>query len=99
MITMKVPACRRNILDLMPPGPVVGVEIGTDTGINARELLTHRQDLFLWTVDPYGYSLGYEEHKDPGRAIAINSSSVKLGGLRSFFVCPGANGNLSTSGV
>ena len=76
---MRTIATRYDILSLLPPGHIVGVEVGTDTGINARELLLSRPDLFLWTVDPYGYCLGYEEHKDPGRAIARRIYEERVG--------------------
>ena len=52
---------RYDILDLLPPGPVVGVEVGTDTGINARELLLQRPNLFLWTVDPFEATKAFPE--------------------------------------
>jgi hypothetical protein len=67
---MRMPTTRYDILDLLPPGPITGVEIGTDTGINARELLLQRRDLFLWTVDPYLPTKYFPDAADPGRAGA-----------------------------
>lgn len=67
---------RYDILDLLPPGPVVGAEIGTDTGINARELLLQRSDLFLWTVDPWVADLDFTE---VGRATALKFYEERVG--------------------
>lgn len=58
---------RKDILDLFPPGPIVGVEVGTDCGIFASQLLESRSDLFLWTVDPWDTTGNYPE---PGRVKA-----------------------------
>lgn len=38
------------LLDRLPPGPVVGVELGVYRGHMSQELLK-REDLFLWLVD------------------------------------------------
>jgi hypothetical protein len=65
---METPTTRYDILNLLPPGPVIGVEVGTDTGINARELLMQRPNLFLWTVDPY---LSTKEFPEVGRVTAL----------------------------
>lgn len=77
--TVKIPTTRYDLLKLLLPSPIVGVEVGTDTGINARELLLSRPDLFLWTVDPYLPCPGYEYHKDPGRAIALRHYEERVG--------------------
>lgn len=82
MKTVYIPSTRYDILDLFPPGPIVGVEVGTDAGFNARELLLSRKDLFLWTVDPYWYCTGYEQEKDPGRAAAQRYCENLIGEFR-----------------
>src|SRR5690348_13931734 len=79
MKTIRLPASRYDILSLLTITPITGVEVGTDTGINARELLLSRPDLFLWTVDPYRACEGFEEHKDPGRQIAQREYGERVG--------------------
>ena len=73
---MKIPATRYRILDLFPPGPITGIEIGTDTGINASELLKSRKDLFLWTVDPWRADRDFTEE---GRATALKFYEERVG--------------------
>ncbi len=73
---------RYEILKLLPPGPIVGVEVGTDTGINAGELLLSRDDLFLFTVDPYLACFGYEERFDRGRELAQRLCEERIGEFR-----------------
>lgn len=79
LITQHNVDTRYDILHLLPQSPIVGVEVGTDTGINARELLLSRSDLFLYTVDPYLACFGYEERFDPGRAIAMREREQRVG--------------------
>ena len=76
ILGMKKIETRYDILELLPPGPVVGVEVGTDTGINARELLMSRPDLFLWTVDPWGWTPEYTER---GRGTALHFYNERVG--------------------
>jgi Methyltransferase domain len=73
---MNIPSTRYNILDLLPPGPILGVEVGTDTGINARELLLQRPDLFLWTVDPW---VADKDFTEVGRATALRFYQERVG--------------------
>lgn len=67
---------RYEILDLLPEGPVMGVEVGTDTGINARELLLARSDLFLYTVDPW---VATPEFVEVGRGTALKFYEERVG--------------------
>jgi Methyltransferase domain len=77
VITQQNVTSRHEILSLFPPGNIVGVEVGTDTGINARELLLSRPDVFLWTVDPYVTCPGYEP--DVGREVALREREMRVG--------------------
>jgi hypothetical protein len=71
------PISRYNILDLFPSKkPIIGVEVGTDTGINARELLLHRPNLFLWTVDPW---VADRDFTEKGRGTALHFYDERVG--------------------
>jgi hypothetical protein len=87
-----VPTTRYDILDLLPPGPIVGVEIGVDTGINARELLLQRPDLYLWTVDPWTHDRDFTE---VGRGTALHFYEERVG----EFVRAGRTQHLRLSSV
>lgn len=76
LITQQNVDTRYDILSLLPPGHVVGVEVGTDTGINARELLLSRADLFLWTVDPW---LATADFTEVGRGTALKFYEERVG--------------------